>query len=114
MHVELAAAVDSLRDSGDAKCLPFSEGFPPAVKTVIKLQRRLLASKLERDADMFAHPHVRDSILQKLKPYDSLLQYEWFRTARALRIPQLSDFLTLEQAEAANDGAAPFSRPRLR
>jgi len=79
--------------------LPFDHAIAPIIKTIITSQRRRLASSLEAEKDSFIHPGLRASIEDTLKPFEAMIQQEWFQISELTRAPRLSDFLTIQRLE---------------
>jgi diguanylate cyclase (GGDEF)-like protein len=86
----------------------FDDCLGATIKTVIWIQRRRLATQLEREIEQFTHPGIRAAIQDKLKPFDSMAEHEWFQSTPPDRPPRLSDFLTLQRTEEAMDKSAKF------
>jgi len=64
------------------------------------LEARLaLANQLDDQRLRTNDPGILQELDKQLLPYDEIMSQEWFLQTKTIRLPQLTDFLTIERAE---------------
>lgn len=71
----------------------------PWLKLAILDARLDLANRLDVSRARVSDPAIVEDLNKKLLPYDEIMSQDWFNRTRAARMPQLTDFLTIERAE---------------
>jgi diguanylate cyclase (GGDEF)-like protein len=95
----LEVIAEELTRHGSDNSMLLHHTYLSAVKTIVVNQRRKMAVQLEIQKERFSDPEIRKSIDDTLKQYNSAVMSDWFAHCKLLRVPQLSDFLTIERAE---------------
>jgi diguanylate cyclase (GGDEF)-like protein len=79
------------------------ESIPVELLSLLKravLDARLdLANRLDVSRARVSDPDTVEELNKQLAPYDEIMNQDWFNRTEALRVPQLTDFLTVERAE---------------
>jgi diguanylate cyclase (GGDEF)-like protein len=73
--------------------------FIPLIKRLAIHQRRLVATKLEEPMGKTFHPELIDNLERELEPIKALMAAPWFQSAPALRVPHLTEFLSIKFVE---------------
>ena len=68
---------------------------------MVSIARRQLAEELEGSRQLTSNSFLWSTFDQRLRRYDEIMEYEWFRNGEALRPPRLAELLTLQLAEQA-------------
>ena len=69
------------------------------IKMMILRRRHQVASTLEQPRQKTFHPDLLQRLNKELLPFNSLIDQPWFQDADTMRMPRVSDFLTLAAAE---------------
>ncbi len=88
------------------------EGVGPMLKLVILARRRAVASDVDMRRAKTTNPEVIATLNGELSHFDSILQQAWAKRTDALKMPRLSDFLTLEEVEKVLDQRGSRLPPR--
>lgn len=103
---EIQALYDSCRsleqviaDDRSQGGISISDDFGPLIKLALLTARRPVASGIEIAKRNTLNTDIIDSLDARLEPFDELMNQDWFISTDSLRRPQLTDFLTLGQAE---------------
>jgi len=75
------------------------EEFAPLVKRLIIHQRRSVATKLEEPMGKTFHPELIDNLERELEPIKAVMAEPWFLSVPALRVPHLTEFLSIKFVE---------------
>lgn len=70
----------------------------PLLKLAIVHHRRTLADLIEEQTRRTFHPQLIKSLSSQLKPYEDLMKEFWLENSPMERMPQLTDFVTLQAA----------------
>ncbi|HEV7891674.1 MAG TPA: GGDEF domain-containing protein [Pyrinomonadaceae bacterium] len=87
--------VTSLEAGGGA--LP--EEVLPCLKRVIIARRRDAATTFESAQETTIHPELVARISHKIKPLDELIEQKWFQCAVPMKMPRLTEYLSVKQLE---------------
>jgi diguanylate cyclase (GGDEF)-like protein len=88
------------------------EAMVGLIKCVLTSERRRVAEGLDRPLSKATAPGVVKALQQQVLRYDAFIAREPFATARAQRVPRLTDFMSIRfAAEAMRD--APKLAPRV-
>lgn len=89
--------MNSNKSQGERYTVP--EAFVPYAKRAL-IERRLQTARLVEDKkSMTRHAQIQKELESRLVPFDMILHEDAFKQVKPARMPQLTDFLTLEHAE---------------
>ncbi len=71
----------------------------PALKRVLIERRRDEATMIEAAKETTIHPELLNKFEEKIKPLDDLIHKEWIRDVQPLRVPRLTEYLSIPQIE---------------
>ena len=72
----------------------------PMLKAFLVKERLRVADEVEQLKAMTSNANVLNELDARLKPYDEMMALPWFNKTKAVVLPRLSDFLTIERIEA--------------
>lgn len=75
------------------------EEYAPLIKRLLIQQRRLVAAKLEEPMGKTFHPELIDNLEKELEPIKTIMAASWFQASPALRVPHLTEFLSIKFVE---------------
>ncbi|NUO51042.1 MAG: diguanylate cyclase [Polyangiaceae bacterium] len=84
------------------------EAMLPLLKRVVFSERRRVAEELEHPMAKATDPTVHGTLGRELKRYDDVLTSPLLSEARPLRMPRLTDFLSIRYAAEATKDAPPL------
>ena len=73
--------------------------YSPLIKRMVIHQRRIVASKLEEPMSKTFHPELLGNLDKELEPIRKLMEMPWFQASPALRVPHLTEFLSIKFVE---------------
>jgi diguanylate cyclase (GGDEF)-like protein len=76
-----------------------SDDYAPLIKRMVIHQRRIVAAKLEEPMSKTFHPELIGNLENELAPIRKLMEAPWFQAASALRVPHLTEFLSIKFVE---------------
>jgi diguanylate cyclase (GGDEF)-like protein len=82
-----------------------SDDYAPLIKRIIIHQRRIVASKLEEPLSKTFHPELIGNLEQELEPVRKIMEAPWFQEVPALRVPHLTEFLSIKFVEEMHNSA---------
>ena len=77
----------------------------PMLKAFLVKERLRVADEVEQLKAMTSNADVLNELDARLKPYDEVMALSWFNKTKAVVLPRLSDFLTIERIEASISSA---------
>jgi diguanylate cyclase (GGDEF)-like protein len=86
------------------------EDHVPVIKRVMLNQRRLVASKLEEPLSKTFHPELIGNLEKELEPIRNIMEAPWFLEAPALRVPHLTEFLSIKFVEEMDKSSATLDK----
>lgn len=85
-----------------AKPVRVHEQLGPLLKRVLVEQRRACAEASEEPMQKVVHSAVGKQLLRDLRSVEHLLEAPWIAQCKALRVPRVTDYLSIQHAEAAD------------
>jgi hypothetical protein len=80
--------------------LALDDALCPLLKTVVMYARRMRTVELEGPRQRTLNHDLLDFLDRELAPFDTVIQQPWMHATAAARLPELSDFLTVERTDA--------------
>jgi diguanylate cyclase (GGDEF)-like protein len=99
---QLDALFDTVRGNGPGNPgrIEIDAALAPLLKTVVMYARRMRAVELEAPRQRTLNHDLLDVLDAELAPLDTVIQQPWMHETAAARLPELSDFLTVERTDA--------------
>ncbi|HEY7067261.1 MAG TPA: hypothetical protein VII06_37715 [Chloroflexota bacterium] len=99
---QLDALFDQMRGNGTGNPgrIEIDDALGPLLKTVVMYARRMRAVELEAPRQRTLNHDLLDVLDAELAPLDNVIQQPWMHETAAARLPELSDFLTVERTDA--------------
>jgi diguanylate cyclase (GGDEF)-like protein len=99
---QLDALFDCVRGNGPGNpgLIDVEDALAPLLKTVVIYARRMRAVELEGPRQRTLNHDLLDVLDEELAPLDSVIGQPWMHQTAAARLPELSDFLTVERTDA--------------
>lgn len=82
-----------------------AEEYAPLIKRIMIHQRRIVASKLEEPLSKTFHPELIGNLEKELEPVRKIMEAPWFQETTALRVPHLTEFLSIKFVEEMHNSA---------
>ena len=82
----------------------------PVIKRVMLQQRRQVAAKLEEPMGKTFHPELLGNLEKELEPIRKIMDAPWFQEAPALRVPHLTEFLSIKFVEEMDKSSAALEK----
>jgi diguanylate cyclase (GGDEF)-like protein len=76
-----------------------ADDYASLIKRILIHQRRIVASKLEEPLSKTFHPELIGNLEKELEPIRKLMEAPWFQASPALRVPHLTEFLSIKFVE---------------
>lgn len=76
------------------------ERFAPVIRHAVIAERLAVANRVEQRRSRTIHPEMLEQLDAELVPYAALLAADWLQLAAPRPIPQLTEFIPVEFAEA--------------
>ena len=94
------------------KTLRVHDAHAGLLKRIVIDERRRAAEAIDEPLRKAIQSEVVKLLHRELRPLDELMTSEWFREAKATRLPRLTDYLSIRFAERATVALAPLA-PRV-
>jgi diguanylate cyclase (GGDEF)-like protein len=75
------------------------EDFRPLYKQALIFSRRQIANGIERRGQHVQHGELKANLQKELDDYDWLIGQEWFHQTPPMKLPKLTEYLSLQKAE---------------
>ena len=90
----------------DQDAVEIEDASIPFLKRVLITIRRNETKKIEVYREEARHPDVLNMLERKLEPLEKLLHQGWLETVEPMRMPRLTDYLSIQQVEKIPWGPA--------
>jgi diguanylate cyclase (GGDEF)-like protein len=87
------------KENLDGALITLPDDIIPCLKRVLLTIRRHEATNYERAKGTTIHPELINNMETKLKPLDEMINQKWFQEAEPMKIPRLTDYLSVQQVE---------------
>lgn len=111
--VELREQLSLLKQQLSMKAKPsrVHDTLTPLLKRIVIDERRRAAEAIDPPMQRAIDPQLVRHLQREVRPLEEMMAAPWFQEARALRVPRLTDYLSIRFAEASAPGAMAL-RPR--
>jgi diguanylate cyclase (GGDEF)-like protein len=105
---EVRAQADRLLETFNSRdrskgTLELPDELIPIFKRMMILIRRDQVSDIEAYKERTHHPELLETLDEKLKPFDELMNQKWFRKSQPTRISPLTEYIPLQRVEELKD-----------
>ncbi|MEJ7735377.1 MAG: diguanylate cyclase [Polyangiaceae bacterium] len=110
--VELREQLSILKQQLSMKAKPsrVHDTLTPLLKRIVIDERRRAAEAIDPPMQRAIDPQLVRHLQREVRPLEEMMATAWFQEARALRVPRLTDYLSIRFAEAVATTVA--QRPR--
>jgi diguanylate cyclase (GGDEF)-like protein len=105
--VELREQLSLLKQQLSTKSKPsrVHDTLTPLLKRIVIDERRRAAEAIDPPMQRAVDPQLVRHLQREVRPLEEMMEASWFQEARALRVPRLTDFLSIRFAEASAAGS---------